>query len=435
MIGIGNRGGDRPTGGTGGSGGDTAMNGGAAGETPLEDSGDIVDTALVVDLDTQKATATITLAASSATSATFEVGDLQIDSVSAGSGLAGLETRDGKLRVEYVRSTEPVVLTVAYHYRNHDSFDGVSQSGYTFTWPYYCGNVFPCHSDPADGTRFTLSLTGDASQQLVYPARIDAEAPSYMAAWTAGDYQKLDLGTTTAGTHVTAYYLADAGTGATNMAYGAVNVLAGFDWLEQHYGPYAFGSEVGPVSVRWQNTQFDGMEHHPFWHIREPAVVNQLTQLHEMSHGWFGDGVRIRCWEDFVLSEGLATYLAARLGDEFDAFSVSMWDEYELVLSQGLATDAIVAWPDGCNQIDVLASGLDSNMTYVKGALFLRALEKRLGTAAFDTALAYFYAKWVGQAAGVQDLLDAVEHSSGYHAQECANHWLRSLSPRDQACQ
>jgi aminopeptidase N len=255
-----------------------------------------------------------------------------------------------------------------------------------------------------------------------------------MLAWAAGPYRPLELGTTAAGTHLVGYYLDDENGGSANLASGAVNVVTAFDWLEQRYGAYAFGSEAGPVAVRWQDSAFDGMEHHPFWHVRESESFDQLTELHELAHGWFGDGVRIRCWEDFVLSEGLASYLAARLSNELGAFPVDMWSEYEVVLSQGLATDASVAWPEGCNQIDVLTSGLDSNMTYVKGALFLRELEKRVGTDAFDAALAYFYERWVGKAAGVQDLLDAVEHSSGYHAEECANHWLRTLSPREQAC-
>jgi aminopeptidase N len=38
----------------------------------------------------------------------------------------------------------------------------------------------------------------------------------------------------------------------------------------------------------------------------------EVDQVHEAAHGWFGDGVRLRCWEDFVLSEGTASHLDAR---------------------------------------------------------------------------------------------------------------------------
>ena len=46
------------------------------------------------------------------------------------------------------------------------------------------------------------------------------------------------------------------------------------------------------------------MEHHPFVHIGSVAIGDEETNVHESAHGWFGDGIRIACWEDFVLSEG-----------------------------------------------------------------------------------------------------------------------------------
>ena len=47
------------------------------------------------------------------------------------------------------------------------------------------------------------------------------------------------------------------------------------------------------------------------------------AQAHEAAHGWFGNGVRLRCWEDFVLSEGTASYLAARVLEEVAGPAVS----------------------------------------------------------------------------------------------------------------
>ena len=54
------------------------------------------------------------------------------------------------------------------------------------------------------------------------------------------------------------------------------------------------------------------MEHHPQWHVDDSSFGSQETQAHEASHGWYGDGIRLACWEDFVLSEGTVTYLAGR---------------------------------------------------------------------------------------------------------------------------
>ena len=65
-----------------------------------------------------------------------------------------------------------------------------------------------------------------------------------------------------------------------------------------------FGSKAGIVSVAWPAGAFGGMEHHPFSHVAEAAMDSEETLVHESAHGWFGDGIRIGCWEDFVLSEG-----------------------------------------------------------------------------------------------------------------------------------
>ena len=56
---------------------------------------------------------------------------------------------------------------------------------------------------------FTMAVTGyDPAMTAVYPTSIPADAPSYMPAIAVGDYTKKDLGKTTAGTAVSAWYFA-----------------------------------------------------------------------------------------------------------------------------------------------------------------------------------------------------------------------------------
>ena len=133
----------------------------------------------------------------------FEKGDLAISGVRMGEqplmyDLTGVI--DEQLDVGVPPSTEsgePLVITIDYGWRFHNSSNGIAMAGYTLTWPYYCGNVFPCRSAPSDGTTFHLSVTGAATGVPVYPAVIPEEAPPYMAAWIVGDFTRLDLGTTT----------------------------------------------------------------------------------------------------------------------------------------------------------------------------------------------------------------------------------------------
>ena len=87
------------------------------------------------------------------------------------------KTSAGKLRVANVRGP----LVVEYSFTVHDNADGLLAGGSTVIWPYFCGNLFPCHSQPADGTTFTLALDGVPSgATAVYPPAIAAEAPPYM---------------------------------------------------------------------------------------------------------------------------------------------------------------------------------------------------------------------------------------------------------------
>lgn len=212
-------------------------------------------------------------------------------------------------------------------------------------------------------------------------------------------------------------------------------MLAGFEWYERRFGPYQFGDVVGPVPVSWPQGDIDGMEHHPFWHVRDSSMSDELVQMHEAAHGWFGNGVRLRCWEDFVLAEGTATYLAARaLVETGSPEGAEIWTGYESSFQTGVASDSIVAWPDGCGSLDILTSGLDSNLTYLKGALFYRALEARIGSDQLDNAFATFYIRFVGRAAGMQDLLDVVKETSGYDPGPCAAHWLKTIQPTETAC-
>jgi aminopeptidase N len=174
------------------------------------------------------------------------------------------------------------------------------------------------------------------------------------------------------------------------------------------------------------------MEHHPFWHVAKDEMADEVTQVHEAAHGWFGDGVRLRCWEDLVLSEGTATYLAARAleaaagNPTSDAIWLAYQSELEALTSQGTSE---VAWPQSCGEVDVLKSGLYSRNPYIKGAFFYRGLEQKVGREQLDAALHTFYERFAGQAAGMQDMLDTIEEVTSYNAQQCAEAWLLTAAP------
>jgi aminopeptidase N len=392
---------------------------------------DVLDTTLAVDVAKHTAVATITLAPSPSAAASFEIGDLDIRTVRHGTDLLPWIDRGNWLDIEVPPSNEPLVIAIEYEWHFHSSMDGISPTGYTLTWPYWCGNVFPCRSQPSDGTTFHLHVGDVKAGRVIYPEQIPSPAPPYMAAWIVGDWVDLDGGWTAAGTHVVVRSLPNDVAAAR---IGTAHLTAAFGWLEKNIGPYRFGSEVGPVAAIWNNKTFGGMEHHPFWHIDASAMGDESVHLHEAAHGWFGNGVRLRCWEDFVLSEGTASYLAFHALQQVAGSTTAApyWASY-IARLRAMQADGQphVAWPGSCGQDDILKDGLYTFAPYIRGALFYRAVEGRIGAGYLELALRTFYQRWAGKAAGMQDMLDVITEVSGYNPRACAKTWLTDAAVPD----
>jgi aminopeptidase N len=204
---------------------------------------------------------------------------------------------------------------------------------------------------------------------------------------------------------------------------GTQHLVAVFDWYEKTLGAYRYGNHVGTVSVQWPVGAFGGMEHHPRWHIDDSSLGSEETNAHEAAHGWFGDGIRIGCWEDFVLSEGTVSYLAGRSLEVIaPAVGKATWDGYaqELAGTPG----KFPVWPQSCDTVDILKDNLYTNAPYMRGAFFYRGLALKLGADVVDHVLATFYAQHAGGAATMADMLDTIHTVTGYDATACANTWL-----------
>lgn len=396
-------------------------------------SRDLLSTSIVADVSTATASATIAVAASDSRGLSLEVGDLEIHGIRDEFGDL-LFTREGAtLDIGLPATGSNNIIVIDYGYTKRTSFEGALESGITLTWPYHCGNLFPCKSDPADGLELALQLRGtEPNLTAVYPDTIPADAPSYMLAWAIGEYSYEELGVTDAGTEVGVYYLPG---GETKALAGTENLPAIFQWLETTLGPYSFGTKAASVAAPWGAGQFGGMEHHPLWHVGIAAMADEETHAHEAAHGWYGNGVRIECWEDFVLSEGTVSYLTARSIEQAvgKASADAVWAGYRARLS-GVAD--LVAWPESCGVIDIIEDGLFSSAPYMKGAFFFKSLAATVGKNELDGVLSRFYAEHVGGAATFQDLLDAIEADTGYAPSACAEAWLRSdIVPDSEVCE
>ena len=391
---------------------------------------DLVSTGLEIDLSANTGRATIGIAAAESTGASFEIGDLEVSGVTDGEGRElNFAVAEGQLDVGVPAGGDTATIVVDYAFQDHDgTFDGwMSGQGVSFLWPYFCGNLFPCKSDPADGQTFAMNVTG-AEGEAIYPESIPADAPTYMPAIAVADFTEIELGTSSGGTSLSVWHL--PGTQQERFARrGTRNLLEVFSFFEDTYGAYSFGDKAGTVSADWGGGDYGGMEHHPYWHVSSGSLYSEEVNAHEAAHGWFGNGVRIACWEDFVLSEGLATYLAARaLGES----GVDLWPSYECDLKNWTcpADYNTIALPDTCNSIDILNDPLWSLVPYMKGAFYLRAVANRIGAEELDAVLASFYQAHVGQAAKMDDLIEAIKaaHPDDADAIETlTDKWLRQL--------
>lgn len=410
-------------------GGDSSSPAEGKQDVPQNVDRDIQSTALSINIATHEGSADIRVAASSQEGLSLLVGDLTVLSVTDGSTALPYAVADADgiaatvgIRLDIAMGTGNRAV-VRYRYSDHESTNGASANGYTFLWPRYCQNLFPCETSPVDGSEFTLTLSGVGNGlQAIYPAHL-ASAPAYQLAWAIGNYQWLDLGTTDGGTHLrAAYFQNDASAAAT----GTARLREIFSWYEAKLGSYPWGSEAASVEVVWPAGSYGGMEHHPFWHVSSHSFGDPLIHAHEAAHGWFGDGVRLACWEEFALSEGAASYLAAAaIGAVYGASAEqAVWAQYDQALAQQTALANHAAWPDGCSaNFDVLE--IFDVIAYYRGANFFRAVEAQVGRPALLNAMRQFVAAHRLGAARFDDLIDTIRQQTGYDPQPLVEQYLR----------
>jgi aminopeptidase N len=417
-------------------------------------SREVLATDLELDLTTMTGAAKITVAPSMGTALSFEVGDLNIIEVAAGGaplehhvvpGTAGQSAAVGspfgpaRLDIGVPVSTSPVEVTITYAFQPHHHFDGwLPATNDTLLWPYFCSNLFPCHPETLGGTTFAVNVTGvPDGETAVYPSSIPAPAPPYMLALTVGHYTYHEIGVTTKGTHVGYYQLPQEEVIAPKTAdiIAATSKLADiFNWYETTLGDYSFGDHVGSVQVLWGVGALAGMEHHPFWHLGAHMFSNESFHAHEAAHGWFGDGVRMKCWEDYVLSEGTVSYLTTRVLEVTEGKSAAdyQWALLSSGLSGAISQGDTQAWPQTCNQIDLLHDPLNSYIPYAKGAFFYKAIADQIGVDALDQILGAFYRTYVGRSASMGDMIAFIQAKSGYDPTPQVNAWLLGLGdPRN----
>lgn len=211
----------------------------------------------------------------------------------------------------------------------------------------------------------------------------------------------------------------------------------GFDYYAEHFGvgypfykydqifcpEYNMGAmeNAGCVTIRDEYIFRSAASHYQYERRAD-------TILHELAHMWFGDLVTMQWWDDLWLNESFATWSAA--------------------MSQAGATKYTTAWVTFANKEKAWAYGQDQlssthpvfsdasdivtvdanfdGITYAKGASVLKQLAAYVGLEAFFSGIRAHFAAHAWDNATFDDLLQALEKSSGRDLSAWADQWLKT---------
>jgi len=103
-----------------------------------------------------------------------------------------------------------------------------------------------------------------------------------------------------------------------------------------------------------------------------------------------------------------------------------VWASYQDELDAAIAEGGSPAWPRGCNEIDIVADKLFTNLPYMQGAFFYKDVADVVGADVLDGVLGRFYQAHVNEAAGMQDMIDAIIDETGFDPTAIAEARLRT---------
>lgn len=152
------------------------------------------------------------------------------------------------------------------------------------------------------------------------------------------------------------------------------------------------------------------------------------TVLHEMAHMWFGDLVTMTWWDDLWLNESFATFASVLCQSEATEFTEA-WTTFATVekswayrQDQLPSTHPIAADIPDLAAVEVNFDGI----TYAKGASVLKQLVAYVGLEHFLAGLRDYFRSHAFGNATFDDLVAALEKSSGRDLSDWGQQWLKT---------
>lgn len=257
----------------------------------------------------------------------------------------------------------------------------------TMNEPHMAAWWFPANDAPADAAKMDISITVPAAMKVIANGRQvsrsvagalattrwkarDPMAP-YLAFFTAGDYT-IAKGTS----HRLPWLVAVSNQLPARERAASLRLMkkapAITAWLSARLGRYPFET-VGGVTTRLDPGFALENQTRPTY----PELTSEQTTtvVHELTHQWFGDSVRLSRWRDVWLNEGFATFMEwywaethggpsalERLLEDYSGYSAGFWRT---------------------RVDDPGAAHLWDEQVYERGAMALEALRTRVGDRTF----------------------------------------------------
>ncbi|GAB3947438.1 aminopeptidase N [Corynebacterium tapiri] len=152
------------------------------------------------------------------------------------------------------------------------------------------------------------------------------------------------------------------------------------------------------------------------------------TVLHEMAHMWFGDLVTMQWWGDLWLNESFATWAAAISQAEETQYDTAWVTFANVEKAWAYAQDQLPTThpvSTSAEDIETVEQNFDG-ITYAKGASVLKQLQAYVGREEFFAGVRLHFARHAFGNATFDDLLSALEHTSGRDLSFWADQWLKT---------
>jgi aminopeptidase N len=328
---------------------------------------------------------------------------LTVDSVTVNGRTADFSRRDNKLIIKPTKVLDGRFwATIKYHGKpvTHIDPDGAqdgwiptSDGATVLSEPVGAMTWFPNNNTPRDKATFDMKITVPSKLEVAGSGDLRSvrknagketwrwvqpyQQATYLAMISIGNYDVYhSTMRTTTGRKLPIWSFIEPKLGTHQAARALIPKAIRF--LERRFGPYPFNS-AGIVVKDTDVGYALETQNRPVFDNDEGETVDDLTNVHEWAHQWYGDSVTLSDWGDIWLNEGFAAYAewlweAAHGGPSTAEQFRTAYDDPETVWSPAPAclTDP---------------ADLFGQQSYLRGAMTLEALRQKVGSHDFFVIL------------------------------------------------